>query len=130
MSKKQVTISNPDDLNKTLSYSSPATWITLGVVIIILVGFFVWSFIYKIQVKVTGKATINSGNVTLNVDENDLSKLKEGQKVYISGIEGQILSFDNEKPVVSTFTTLNDGEYDYYVVVNEMKPIEFWLKNN
>lgn len=129
MSKKQVAISNPDDLNKTLSYSSPATWITLGVVIIILVGFFVWSFIYKIQVKVTGKATINSGSVTLHVNENDLPSLKEGQKVYISGVEGQILSFNDEQPVVSSFTTLSDGEYDYYVVVNEIKPIDFWLKN-
>lgn len=129
MKNKNKTINNPDELNKSLSYSSPATWITLSLVILILAGFFAWSFIYKIQVKIFGTAKVTNGNVALEVKAEDLASLKEGQKVYIAGVEGQILSIEDNKPVVSQFTTLNDGDYDYYVVVNEMKPIDFWFNN-
>lgn len=129
MKNKNKTINNPDELNKSLSYSSPATWITLSLVILILAGFFAWSFIYKIQVKIFGTAKVTSGNVALEVKAEDLASLKEGQKVYIAGVEGQILSIEDNKPIVSQFTTLNDGDYEYYVVVNEMKPIDFWFNN-
>ena len=128
MKKKNKTITNPDELNKSLSYSSPITWITLSTVIILLIGFFVWSFIYKIQIKVSGLATINSGNVTLHVDDSDLSSLKQGQYVYISGQKGEIISINeaDKQPVVSSFS-LDDGEYNYYIVIEEKKPIDFWF---
>ena len=128
MKKKNKTITNPDELNKSLSYSSPITWITLSTVIILLIGFFVWSFIYKIQIKVSGLATINSGKVTLHVDDSDLSSLKQGQYVYISGQKGEILSINesDKQPVVSSFS-LDDGEYNYYIVIGEKKPIDFWF---
>ena len=128
MKKKNKTITNPDELNKSLSYSSPITWITLSTVIILLIGFFVWSFIYKIQIKVSGLATINSGNVTLHVDDSDLSSLKQGQYVYISGQKGEIISINesDKQPVVSSFS-LDDGEYNYYIVIDEKKPIDFWF---
>ena len=128
MKKKNKTITNPDELNKSLSYSSPITWITLSTVIILLIGFFVWSFIYKIQIKVSGLATINSGKVTLHVDDSDLSSLKQGQYVYISGQKGEIISINesDKQPVVSSFS-LDDGEYNYYIVIGEKKPIDFWF---
>lgn len=124
--KKTANITNPDELNKNLQYSSPATWIVLSAAILILIGFFVWSSIYTIKVKLTGRASVLDGAVTLRVDESKLNELKEGQKVYISGLEGEILSFVDKQPVVSTFA-LDDGEYDYYVVLRDAKPIDFLL---
>ena len=133
MKRQLKTISNPDELNKNLSYSSPATWITLTIVIGMLVGFFVWTFIGKIQVKVFGKATVTSGNVALTIKANDVKSIKEGQTVYLSGnnqtAEGEITSVIDDKPVVST-VSLTDGEYDYYIIVSEMRPFDFWLKTN
>ena len=133
MKRQLKTISNPDELNKNLSYSSPATWITLTIVIGVLVGFFVWTFIGKIQVKVFGKATVTSGSVALTVNQNDIKSIKEGQTVYLSGnnqtAEGEITSVIDDKPVVST-VSLTDGEYDYYIIVSEMRPFDFWLKTN
>ena len=130
MKNEKAKISNPDDLNKNLSYNSPVTWIVLGSVILSLLGFFAWSIIYKIPIKLSGVANVSSGAISLRVDESKLTQLKEGQKVYISGSEGMISSFDNEnQPVVSGFT-LPDGDYDYYIVLKEMKPIEFWFNNN
>jgi len=127
MKKQSKNITNLDELSKHLKYSSPIIWISLSIIISILLGFFVWSFIYKIKVKITGIADINNGMATLHVDEAKLNELKEGQKVYISNQEGQILSFNDNQPVVSTFT-LDDGEYDYYIVIKEIRPIDFLLE--
>ena len=126
MKKKNKSITNPDELNKNLQYSSPITWIVLSSAVLLLVAFFAWSLIYKIKVKITGVANIVSGTVTLQIDESKLNKIKEGQKVYISGLEGQILSFNDNQPVVSSFA-LDDGEYDYYIVIKETRPIDFLL---
>ena len=129
MKKKHNVITNPDELNDSLSYSSPATWVTLGSVIILLIGFFVWSFIYPIQVKVSGRATVSGGNVTLHVQEKDLSKLAVDQEVHVADKVGKISSINDNQPVVSfnTPVALADADYDYYIVIKTMKPIDFWF---
>lgn len=124
MKKKQQSISSPDELNKALQYTSPLTWIILGLSICALVAFFVWSSIYKLKIKISGVASVKDGNVVLSVNENDLAKLKEGQKVYINDLEGTITSISDNKPVVSNFD-LADGEYNYTVIINEVRPIDF-----
>ena len=129
MKKKQVKISNPDELNKNLSYNSPVTWIVLGTVILLLVGFFAWSLIYKIQIKLFGAVTNTSGAITLILkDESKSGEIKIGQKVYVTGDEGVISSIDGSIKVSDI--TLADGQsLDCYVVINELKPIEFWFNN-
>ena len=125
MKKKAQTISNPEELNKYLQRTSPSTWIVLGLIVTILLGFFVWSFVYKFKTKITGLATITSGEATLNVNNADLGKLEVGQKVYINDKEGEILSFyDNGQPKVSAFT-LDNGTYTYTIFLKEMRPIDF-----
>lgn len=128
MKKNNKSITNPDELNENLQYNSPITWIVLSLVMLLLLAFFSWSFIYKIKIKIDGKANINDCQVALRVEESSLNKLKIGQKVYISGIEGQILSFNEEQPVVSNFD-LDDGEYDCYILIKEARPIDFLLGN-
>lgn len=125
--KKNVNISNPDELNKHLQYSSPVTWIVLSAVLLLLAGFFTWSVLFKFVVKITGTATISSGQVTLNIQPSSLRKLQVGQKVYISEKEGEILSFDeNDQPVITNFA-IDDGEYPYYVVIKIARPIDFLI---
>ena len=123
---RDIKISNPDDFNKHLQHTSPATWIVLSLIVAILISLFVWSFLYKVTIKLMGKADINSGEVTLCVKDADLSKLKVGQKVYIDGKEGEIISFINEQPKVSTFA-LSDGEYTYTIALKQARPIDFLL---
>jgi len=126
MKKNNKTITNPDELNKNLQYSSPITWIILTSVVFLLLGFFVWSCIYSITIKLTGMASINEGQVTLVMEKRSISKLQVGQKVYIAGQEGEILSIKDDQPVISTFS-LQDGDYEYYIVIGEKKPVEFLL---
>ena len=126
MKKKQVSITNPEELNKNLQYSSPLTWIALSGVILLIISFFVWSIIYKIEYKIEGIANIVSGAVTLNVTPSSLNKLKVDQKVYISGLEGTIVSFDEDKQPVVTNFDLEDGEYPYYIEIY-IRPVDFLI---
>ncbi len=129
MKKKTVNISSPDELNKHLQSSSIMTWVTLGVVISLLLAFFVWSFIYKLPIRLSGIATVTSGQASLNVDEKVLDKIEVGQKVYFPNQEG-FITFDSEnKPVVLNLD-LEDGEYTYRtdIVIEEIRLIEFFIK--
>ena len=87
MKKTVKKISSPDELNKTLQYTSPFTWIILGISILFLAAFFSWASLYKLKVKISGSAFINDKHVALVIDESKKSKLKEGQKVIINNIE-------------------------------------------
>ena len=120
-------ITNPDELNKCRQYTSPTTWIILGVVILSLASLFAWSFMYKIQEKITGMASIINGEVTLTISDVNRSKLAVGQKVYIADKVGEILSFDDNTPVISLFDLVDD-DYTYTIVVNELRPIDFLIK--
>lgn len=130
MSKKNknIGITNPDELNKHLQYTSITTWIVLGAVILSLAGLFTWSFIYKIQEKITGKASISSGAVTLTIEESQKPRLAVGQKVYIADKVGEIKSIDDGNPVVSLFDLEDGNNYTYTIVVKEMRPIDFLIK--
>ena len=126
-SKEKKNFSNPDEFNKSLQYTSVTTWVILGTAIMALSALFAWASIYKIKEKITGKAVISSGEVTLDVKESQKSRLAVGQKVYIADKVGQILSFNDGDPVISSFD-LADNEYTYTVVINEFRPIDFLIK--
>jgi len=129
MTKKNVSISSPEELNKRLQSTSFLTWIILGLISALLVGLFVWSVIFKLEFKITGDARVNdSGVATLVVKENDLNKLKEGQIVYINNEEGKIISFNEERePLASTFK-LDEGVYTFSITI-EKRPISFIFGN-
>ena len=125
MKKQQVRISNQEEFNKHLQHTSPATWIVLGLVVAMLIAFFAWSILFKITVKFSGQADVVGGAVTLNMTNSDFKKVNVGSKIYINDIAGEIVSFVDNQPVVSSFA-LEDGEYTY-VAVGEARPIDFLL---
>ena len=125
--KKAISkISSPDELNKRIESTNPVTWIALFSVILCLAGFFAWAFLTKIEYKIKGMAFIDNGKVTLTLKEKDLKQLQVGQKVYISKIEGEILSIKEDVyPVVSNYS-LDDGDYEYYIITNTIRPIDYF----
>ena len=127
MKKENFNISSPDDLNKHLQRSSPATWIILGVVVLMVIGFFTWSIIYRIKVKVSGYAEVISGVASLNVDSNSLNKIKAGQVVHISSEQGLLSFNDDKKPIVSGLT-LSNGNYTYYIIIQELRTFYFLVR--
>ena len=127
MKKKNVNISSPDELNQHLQRASIPTWIFLGLVIIALIGFFIWSFTYDLAIKISGKASVSDGVATLTIRDRDADKLKEGQVVYINNLKGLLSFDDNNKPIASSYS-LENGEYTCYVVIKENKPIDFLIR--
>lgn len=127
MNKKVEKISSPDDLNKFLKHTSPATWIILGLSICLLLGLIISAFFVRITDKIQGIANVKDGEVTLVISESNKRKLEEGQKVYILDQIGVIDSVTNYVPVISGFD-LDDGEYNYTINVKEIRPIDFLIK--
>ena len=126
MKKQQIRISNQEEFNKHLQHTSTTTWVVLGAVIVALVSFFVWSFLFKIDVKLMGKANITSGEVTLQISDYELKKIEAGQKIFIEGQEGEIISVQDNQPVVSSYA-LDDGEYTFKIFIKKLRPIDFLL---
>lgn len=72
MKKERETINNPDELNKLLQRNNPLVWIILGVVLIILIAFFVWACTTTLEANVPVYDAVNtgdSGEVTTVVKE-------------------------------------------------------------
>ena len=116
---------SPDRLNDYLKATNIVTWLLLGVVIVCLLGVFVWSFIANITYKIEGNATFNGGVLTLEIEDNRKEELKVGQVIYISDQEGKITDIDdNGMPVIADIN-LSDGNYEYTIVIKTIHPIEF-----
>ncbi len=129
MKKENVTISSPDELNEHLQSSSPLTWIALGTVIAIVLGFFVWSGIYKPPSRLCVVASVASGQASLVVEDKAKDKLEAGQKIYILDQTG-VLSFDEENNPVVKNLNLSDGQYTYRtdIVIEEIRPIQYLFR--
>jgi len=126
-------ITTPEKLNENLQATSPVTWIMLGVVILALIGIFVWSFLATITYKVEGRASVKDGVATVVIDENRKDEIHVGQTVTISSETVKITGLDDDgRPVVS-FVSLQDGEYACTVITKSIHPIEYltnrWAKS-
>ncbi|MBE5898584.1 MAG: hypothetical protein E7279_03190 [Lachnospiraceae bacterium] len=129
MKKENQNISNPDELNKILQKTNPLVWITLGIVLLVLVLLLAWSVITTLEIKTHGTANVKSQMASIYVDEAKADGIDVGDKIYISGKEGEIVGVENDGHYTSSNIQLDDGEYDAYIVVKEIRPIEFLLGN-
>ena len=125
--KAKEKITSPEDLNRYLHPTNPITWILLGIIILCLIGLFVWAFTAKISYKISGTVEIVNKEASINIDEKYLNDIKVGQKIYIMEIEGEVLSIDDNKVVISSFD-LADGNYDYFLILKTIRPIDFFSK--
>lgn len=128
MKNEEVSVASPDELDKHLKHSSLVTWIILGATIAAMLAFFVWSFLFKIPIKLSGTAKVVSGQATLMVEKENKDKLEIGQKVYVLDQEG-IISFNDENEPVVLNLKLADGNYTYRtdIVLKEIHPIDFLI---
>ena len=126
--KHALTISSPDELNKGLQRTSPITWVILFGVLALLLAFFAWGMFTRLPAKLSGSATITDGVATLRYKASDAKDIKVGQKVTINGKEAEILTvFKDTNTAQTTSFELENGDYTYYVVVKEIRPLDFLL---
>lgn len=126
--KHALTISSPDELNKGLQRTSPITWVILFSVLALLLAFFAWGMFTRLPAKLSGSATVTDGVATLRYKASDAKDIKVGQKVTINGKEAEILTvFKDTNTAQTTSFELENGDYTYYVVVKEIRPLDFLL---
>lgn len=131
MSKKDKkvnkNISGPEELDKILKRTNPVVWIVLGVHILLLLNFFLWTIFATIEQKVEMTAVVSDRSVAIYSEEESVKSIAAGQKVYIEDEAGTVLSVEDDGTVLISDMPLKDGAYKCKIIIREIKPVEFLM---
>ena len=116
-------IHSPEELGEYLRVTSPAVWLLLTAVILLLAGMLLWSATSSIDSIVTGTAQVENGSLRLLFDEEELARSVEtGMTVKIGETESTITGI-GISPSGALFatgeTTLTDGSYPARVILRQ-----------
>ena len=80
-------VSSPEQLSDYLHVTSPAIWVVLSAVILLLASLFVWSGVTAVESYAAGTAEVRGGVLTLRFDDADkAANVTEGMDVKVGGI--------------------------------------------
>ncbi len=101
-------ISNPEQLDKALTVTSPLSWLALAAMTLIVVVTVVWSIVGRIPVTITAKGVITNptGVSAIYAHENGVVK-------WVNVSEGSELHIDPQTPVL-VYTASNGEERTLY----------------
>ena len=119
--KKSVdSISSPEALNDYLKVTSPAVWLILIAVILLLVGFLAWSSIASIDSIATGTGYVEGNTMRIYFDDDQIAKkVQSGMKVIAGEHESRVESVGTDETgriFASADTTLAEGSYSVKVI--------------
>jgi hypothetical protein len=141
-------ISSPEQLNDYIHVTSPAIWMTLVGIIVILAGMIVWGIVGRLNTVEVGAGVVSGGELTVYVSPNARTGIKEGMTMTVQGEETQVetiseltetvpndmdpyvlepcgLEVGGQAYVVSGKTSVPDGIYTVSIVVESIQPITF-----
>ena len=126
--KKSVEkISSPEELGDYLHVTSPAVWMILTAIILLLVGVLVWSSVASIDSFATGTAVVENGSMKIRFDNEQIARnVQTGMTVTVGETESRIggIGTDAEgKLFASAETTLPDGSYTARVLFRQKQVI-------
>ena len=109
-------VSSPEQLSDYLHVTSPATWVVLAAVILLLVSLFVWGSVTAVESYATGRAEVRGGVLTMTFDDADRAENVEvGMNVKVGDMVTPVLSVgtDEEGRLLAVANAnLPDGSYD------------------
>ena len=109
-------ISSPENLGEYLRVTTPAMWVILTGVAIMLVGLFVWSYFVTIDSYAYGKGTVKDGILTVTYENRITAQyVSDEMDVIIGGIRTPIdtVGTDDDGNIISvSHTDFPDGNYD------------------
>ena len=109
-------ISSPDNLGEYLRVTTPAMWVVLTGVAIVLVGLFVWSYFVTIDSYAYGKGTVRDGVLTVTYENRQAAQnISDDMDVIIGGIRTPIdtVGVDEDGNIFSvSHTDFPDGNYE------------------
>lgn len=141
-------VASPEQLNDYIHVTSPAIWMALVGIIIILIGAIVWSAFGSIYTNVEAAGTVTGGNLVLYISTADREDVEEGMPINVNGHKTVVREISKE-PVevtdsvnryirdtsglsvgdwaylVEADTDLSDGVYSASITVESIHPIKF-----
>ena len=147
--KKAVeSVASPEQLNDYIHVTSPAIWMALIGIILILAGGIVWATYGSIYTTVEGAGTVSDGNLMLYIKVADQAEVEEGMTITVGGQKTAVRSISAEPVqitdgisdyilnttglktgdwayVVEADTDLRDGVYSASITVESIHPIKF-----
>lgn len=120
-------VRSPEQLNDYLHVTSPAIWVVLVTVLLLIGALFVWSAFTAYESSIKGTGVVSGGTMTVTF-ENDstASGIETGMKVKAGDISGVISSVGkNNDGKVTAVAQINmpDGEYEVRVVYKQTQII-------
>ena len=114
--KKSVDrISSPEQLNDYLRVTSPAVWVILLAVVLLLAGLLIWSSTAVIESYAEGSAEVKNGIMTIRfTDQNFAKNIEEGMTVTVGEHTCTVATVgrDSSGLIMATAqTALSDGFY-------------------
>ena len=107
--------------------TTPGTWMLLLAVIILLGGLLVCSVLGRVETTVSGKAQVQGGTATVEVEEKT-EKVEPGMTLRIGDLETSVEQVRREEDgaaYASAAVDLPDGNYDAVIVTESISPITF-----
>ena len=108
-------VSSPEQLSDYLHVTTPAIWVVLAAVILLLGSLFVWSSVTAVESYAAGEAEVRSGVLTLRFDDAEKAAFVEaGMNVKVGDLVMPVLSVgsdENGNPIAAAKTDLPDGSY-------------------
>lgn len=108
-------VSSPEQLSDYLHVTTPAIWVVLIAVILLLASLFVWSSVTALESFAEGEAEVRGGVLTLRFDDEEKASFVEpGMNAKVGDFVTPVLSVgsdDDGKPVAIAKTDLPDGSY-------------------
>ena len=140
-------VSSPESLNDYVKVASPSIWIILIGIIILLIGVCAWGVLGRLDTKVNVGVIKDASENICYIGENDISKVKVGQKFNVAGTECEIIAIgstpvqgEDLSPLMLHALNLTDddwayeakikgdikdGEYEAYMITESVAPMSF-----
>ena len=123
-------ISSPEQLTDYIHVTSPAGWMLLGAIIVLLAGICVWGIFGRLDTALTVAAQSRDGAVVLYVKEADIGKVETGLPVRIGENEYRITGWpqvpaeltDEAAAYAMHIGGLESGEWVYTVYIDGTLP--------
>jgi hypothetical protein len=108
-------VSSPEQLSDYLHVTTPAIWVVLIAVLLLLASLFVWSSVTALESFAEGEAKVRDGVLTIRFeDEEKASFVEPGMNAKVGNFVIPVLSVGNDEegnPIAIAKTDLPDGSY-------------------
>ena len=116
-------ISSPEALSDYLRVTSPAVWLILTAVNLLLAGMLIWSSVASIDSFVTGTAQVEDGSMRVLLDDGQFSAaVQPGMTVKVGEHEAWIQSVGTDadgNTFATAVTMLSDGSYPAKIILRQ-----------